>query len=207
MRVAVVGGGIVGLAAAYKLQLAPPHWKITVLEKELQLGRHQSGHNSGVLHAGLYYAPGSAKARLEVDGIRQMTAFAKVHGIPHEICGKLVVATDDSQIAGLRKLEERGGKNGLKGIRWLETAEIRRLEPHCAGVAALHVPEEGIIDYAAVCHVLGDEIRGRGGGVHAGFLGDSVFGRQEGWVLANGKSEVAADFVVACAGFHSARAT
>src|SRR5256885_17110740 len=108
VRVAVVGGGIIGLAAAHKLQLAHPQWKITLLEKESGLGQHQSGHNSGVLHAGLYYAPGSAKARLAVDGIRQMTAFAREHDIPHEICGKLVAATDDLEVAGLRKLEDRG---------------------------------------------------------------------------------------------------
>src|SRR5438045_2457921 len=111
MRVAIVGGGIVGLATAYKILLTRPSWTVAVLEKEPDVGQHQSGHNSGVLHAGLYYAPGSAKARLTVSGIRQMTAFAREHNIPHEICGKLVVATNAEEIPRLRKLEERGSLN------------------------------------------------------------------------------------------------
>ena len=205
MRAVIVGGGIVGLAAAHKLQLAHPKWRITVLEKEPQLGQHQSGHNSGVLHAGLYYAPGSAKARLAVDGIRQMVAFARAHDVPHEICGKLVVATDDGEVAGLRKLADRGAQNGLKGIQWLDAAGIRRREPHCGGVAALHVPEEGIIDYPAVCRELAAEIRSRGGEIRTEFEVNSIAAHGNEWVLANGKLEVTADFVVGCAGLHSDR--
>ena len=205
MRVVIIGGGIVGLATAYKLLLKKPRWKVTLLEKESGVGRHQSGHNSGVLHAGLYYAPGSAKARLTVDGIRQMTAYARDRGIAHEICGKLVVATDNTEIAGLRKLEERGRQNGLKGIRWLSPVEIRQIEPHCAGIAALHVPEEGIIDYPAVCRALSDDILERGGKVQTGFEVTSIKDRSGEWAVANGESERTADFIVGCAGLHSDR--
>src|SRR5689334_23341909 len=115
----IIGAGIIGLATAYKFLLANRSRRVLVLEKEANVGQHQSSHNSGVLHAGLYYAPGSLKARLAVSGIRQMTEFARTHGIAHEICGKLVVAVDDAEVPRLRMLEERGRQNGLKGIRWL----------------------------------------------------------------------------------------
>ena len=205
MRVAIIGGGIVGLATAHKLLRAQPSWKVVVLEKEPSVAQHQSSHNSGVLHAGLYYAPGSSKARLTVSGIRQMTAYAREHGIPHEICGKLVVATEDGEIPRLRKLEERGRQNGLQGIRWLTQTEIRQLEPHCAGIAGLHVPEEGIIDYPAVCRSLADEIRLRGGEIETDFEVRSISNRRNEWILANGNGERSADFLVGCAGLHSDR--
>ena len=138
VRVVVVGGGIVGLATAYKLALAQPTWRVVVLEKESDVGRHQSGHNSGVLHAGLYYAPGSAKAKLAVAGIREMTAFARAHDIAHEICGKVVVATSDDELPRLDKLESRGHANGLTGLRRLErdgTARDRTALRRHRGVA------------------------------------------------------------------------
>lgn len=205
MRVVVIGGGIVGLATAYKLLLSRSNWSVTVLEKETKVGKHQSGHNSGVLHAGLYYAPGSAKARLTVDGIRQMTAYAREREINHAICGKLVVATGTAEIPGLRKLEERGKLNGLKGIRWLDGPEIRRIEPHCAGIAALHVPEEGIIDYPAVCRALSADVQERGGKIETGFEVKSIENRGTEWVIANGKAERTADFIIGCAGLQSDR--
>jgi len=205
MRVAIVGGGIVGLATAYKLLLAKPKWTVLVLEKESKTGTHQSAHNSGVLHAGLYYAPGSAKARLAVDGIRQMSAYARDHEIPHEICGKLVVATHQDEVPRLRKLEERGRANGLKGVCWLDPSGIRRVEPHCAGIAALHVPEEGIIDYPAVCRSLGDDIREQGGQIETAFEVRSIEDRNGEWRITNGDAERTADFIIGCAGLHSDR--
>jgi L-2-hydroxyglutarate oxidase len=205
MRVTIIGGGIVGLATAYKLLHSNSEMSVTVLEKETEIARHQSTHNSGVLHAGLYYRPGSAKARLAVDGIRQMTAFAAANEIPHEICGKLVVATEESEIPRLRKLEDNGRQNGLRGICWLEPSEIRKFEPACAGVAALHVPEEGIIDYGKVCKSLAAQIQQRGGRVVTGFGVQSIEMRGAEWVLRDGSDERTADFIVGCAGLQSDR--
>jgi L-2-hydroxyglutarate oxidase len=195
----------VGLATAYKLLQCKPGWTITVLEKEGEVGQHQSGHNSGVLHAGLYYAPGSNKARLAVSGIRQMTAYARERDIAHEICGKLVVATDQGEVQRLRNLEARGRENGLAGIRWLEGGEIREFEPHCAGVAGLHVPEEGIIDYRAVCRALMADILDRGGVLERRFDVSAIRERGPEWVISNGEQEISADFVVGCAGLQSDR--
>src|SRR5215472_12422100 len=132
--VLIVGGGIVGLATAYRLAGRCPGVRITLLEKEDAVGRHQTGHNSGVLHSGLYYKPGSVKARLAVEGVRQMVAFCAENGVPHEICGKLVVAADESELPRLKALAERGTANGLEGLRWLSQGEMREIEPHVGGV-------------------------------------------------------------------------
>src|SRR6185437_12789144 len=140
--VAVIGGGLVGFASAYKLQLEGRFDRVILIEKERDVGLHQSTHNSGVLHAGLYYAPGSLKARLAVAGLREMVAFCRQHGIAHEQCGKVVVATDDSELERLGNLFERGNKNGLSGLRRLDAHELRQIEPHANGIAAVHVPEE-----------------------------------------------------------------
>src|SRR5579872_5946947 len=150
----IVGGGIVGLATAYRLNQRSPDAGVTFLEKEKLVGQHQTGHNSGVLHCGLYYKPGSTKARLAVSGIRQMVAFCQENQIPHEVCGKLVVAADETEVARLRDLERRGAANGLEGLQWLTREEMRDIEPHVGGVAGLRVPQEGIVDYPAVCNAL-----------------------------------------------------
>src|SRR5258708_27978012 len=143
----IIGGGIVGLATAYRLLERFPAAKVTLLEKEALVGAHQSTHNSGVLHAGLYYQPGSIKAKLAVRGIRQMAAFCRTENIPHEICGKLVVATTAEEELRLDELLRRGHANGLPGLRKLNSAEMGKIEPHVACRAAVHVPEEGIVDY------------------------------------------------------------
>lgn len=152
----IVGGGIIGLAIA--LQLLRRGVGVHLLEKEIRTGMHQSTHNSGVLHAGLYYKPGSLKARLAVRGIRLMTAFCREHGIPYEICGKLVVATEQVELSRLRELMDRGQANGLKDLQWLDSSAMREVEPHVTGIAAVHVPEEGIVDYRSVCDTLSKEI-------------------------------------------------
>ncbi|MGH7619199.1 MAG: L-2-hydroxyglutarate oxidase, partial [Gemmatimonadaceae bacterium] len=205
MRVVVVGGGIVGLATAHKLTLAKPAWRVTVLEKEADVCRHQSGHNSGVLHAGLYYTPGSAKAKLAVSGIREMTAFARAHGIAHEICGKVVVATSNDELARLDNLETRGRANGLSGLRRLNANELRAIEPHCGGIAAIHVPEEGIIEYPAVCAKLVELIRERESTVATNREVTRMESRGSEWVITASGQETVADFVITCAGLHSDR--
>src|ERR1044071_8283317 len=139
--ICIVGGGIVGLATAYRLGAGRPGTSVTVLEKEATVGRHQTGNNSGVLHCGLYYKPGSVKARLAVDGIRQMVAFCQENGIAHEVCGKLVVAADEEELPRLNDLFERGTKNGLEGLRKVTREEMCEIEPHVGGVAALRVPQ------------------------------------------------------------------
>jgi L-2-hydroxyglutarate oxidase LhgO len=162
----VGGGGLVGLAVAYQLLQNRPDLKILVLEKEAALGRHQSGSNSGVLHAGLYYKPGSKKALLGVRGLKMMVRFCEDYGIKHEICGKLVVAANDAEVMRLKVLFERGTANGLANLRWLDASGIREREPSAAGVAAIHVPEEGIVDYPGVIAKLAGIIQNRGGEIH-----------------------------------------
>jgi len=202
---AVVGGGIVGLAVALRLTRAFPGAPVVVLEKEKGVGRHQSGHNSGVLHAGLYYKPGSLKAKLAVDGIRQMAAFCREHGIAHEICGKLVVATSGVEMARLRDLQERGTANGLAGLRWLVGAEMREIEPNVAGLAALHVPEEGIVDYAAVCAAMGAQIQAAGGRVVTGAEVRRLVREGFAWRIETTAGEFDASFLFNCAGLQCDR--
>jgi L-2-hydroxyglutarate oxidase len=205
VEVVVVGGGIVGLATAYKLSRARPAWRVVVLEKERDVGQHQSGHNSGVLHAGLYYTPGSFKAKLAVAGIREMTAFARAHDIAHEICGKVVVATSEDELRRLEKLEARGHANGLTGLRRVNARELRTIEPHCAGIAGLHVPEEGIIDYPSVCATLARLIREGDGRVETNREVKRLVQRGSQWIISAGGEEFRADFVIACAGLHADR--
>lgn len=155
-----------GLGTAWQLQKLSPGLKIILLEKEPVVAAHQSTHNSGVLHAGLYYTPGSEKARLCVEGLQIMTAFCRENSVPHEICGKIVLATRDEQLPRLENLFERGQQNGLQGLRKLGPEEIREREPHAKGVAAIHVPQEGIVDYQAVADRLVEKIKALGGDIH-----------------------------------------
>jgi len=202
---AIVGGGIVGLATAYKLSERFPGARIILLEKESTVGRHQTGHNSGVLHCGLYYKPGSVKARLAVSGIRQMVAFCQENSIPHEICGKLVVATDDVEVERLRALEQRGAANGLEGLRWLNREQMREIEPHVGGVAALRVPQEGIVDYPRVCDTLVSKLTERGVRVITSARADRMLPRSGGWTIETTAGEFSADFLINCAGLHCDR--
>jgi len=203
---AIVGGGIVGLAVAHKLLSARPGLRVLLLEKEQGVGRHQSTHNSGVLHAGLYYKPGSAKARLAVSGIKQMTEFCRDNGIAHEICGKIVVAVDETETPRLRALFERGTANGLVGLAWLGPEEIRGREPHAAGRAAVLVPEEGIADYAGVCETLHGKIAGAGGEIRLGYEVSSLRREAQAWRIESSAGDaVEAGFLVNCAGLHCDR--
>ena len=201
----IVGGGIVGLATAYRLQSMQPGGRVSLLEKEAEVGQHQSGHNSGVLHCGLYYKPGSIKAVLAVRGIRQMVEFCEEVGIKHEVCGKLVVACNEEELGRLRNLEVRGRQNGLEGIEYLEREAMLEVEPNVGGIAALRVPQEGIVDYPAVCRELKRRIVGNGGVV---VTGATVTGlREQGgqWIARTPVGEYSGTFLVNCAGLHCDR--
>ncbi len=204
-RVAIVGGGIVGLATAYRLREQFPRTRITVLEKESSVGRHQTSHNSGVLHCGLYYQPGSMKARLAVSGIRQMVAFCQENAIPYELCGKLVVAADETEVPRLRELERRGKANGLEGLRWLTREEAREIEPHAGGVAALRVPQEGIVDFTKVSETLAARLSEQEAQVITGARVTRLSRDGEGWMVQTTAGDFAADFVINCAGLHCDR--
>ena len=145
--IAIIGGGIVGAATMYKIQKEHPSLKIILLEKEDLLADHQTGHNSGVIHSGLYYKPGSLKAKNCIQGRHELVAFAKEHGIDHDVCGKIVVATDESELENLEKVFQTGLKNEIEGIRKITSEEIKEIEPFCEGIAGIHVPCTGIIDF------------------------------------------------------------
>jgi (S)-2-hydroxyglutarate dehydrogenase len=159
---AVVGAGIVGLAVAREMGTRQPGLRLVVIDKESRVAQHQTGHNSGVIHSGIYYAPGSMKARLCVEGARLMYEYCDENTIPYERCGKLIVALHERELAGLDELESRGRANGVPGLRRVSAAEIREVEPEARGVSALHSPNTGIVDYGEVARVIERELRGKG---------------------------------------------
>ena len=204
-RIIIIGGGIVGLGTALKLGRKFPGARVTVLEKEAKVGLHQTGNNSGVLHCGLYYKPGSVKARMAVQGVQEMIAFCRANDVPHEICGKLVVAVDETEVARLKNLHERGRQNGLEGLQWLDREEMLEMEPHVGGVAALRVPQEGIVDYPKVCEALLKTIAGQEGKVVTNARVTKLSPTGNGWVVVTPAGDFEADFVVNCAGLHCDR--
>ena len=160
----VVGAGIVGLAVAREMQRRHPGAEIVVLEREARIAAHQSGHSSGVIHAGIYYAPGTLKGRLSVEGARRLYAYCDERGIPAERAGKVIVATAEDELPRLGELERRGVANGVPGLRRIGPDELREIEPHAAGVAALHSPETGIVDFGAIASSLAAESSRAAGG-------------------------------------------
>ena len=215
--IAVIGGGIVGLSFAMQATEKVPRLRLVVLEKEAGVARHQTGHNSGVIHSGVYYKAGSLKARLCVAGAREMVEFCSRHGIPHKVCGKLIVAINSEEAARLDELLARGVANGLEGLRLLGREAMLEIEPYMGGVRALHVPSTGITDFAAVATKYAEIAVGRGAEVKtsAGVVG---FDRSSG-VKSSAKSDASADavvirtragdfsarYVVNCAGLYSDR--
>lgn len=200
--VCVIGGGIVGLATAHALAERFEGIEIAVLEKEGSVGYHQTGHNSGVLHSGLYYKPGSLKATLCVDGQRRMAAFCEQHEIAFERSGKVVVASTDDEIPAMEELHRRGEANGLVGIRRLSASEIPEYEPEVTGVAALHVPEAGVVDYPAVAITLASLLPGE---VHTGAEVTGIRRGSDGIELETPGGTVRSKVLVNCAGLHSDR--
>lgn len=206
MRAAVVGGGIIGTAVARELCRRFPAAQVTVLEKEDRLAAHQTGHNSGVVHAGIYYPPGSLKARLCRQGMDLLRELAGRHGLAYEECGKVVVARDERESARLDALFERAVANGVPGARVVSGAELREIEPHAVGVRAIHSPRTAIVDYRAVTRAIADEVRAAGGAV---LLGQEVVaitprGRTVGLRTRAGLEE-SYDLVVTCAGLQADR--
>jgi 2-hydroxyglutarate dehydrogenase len=200
---AIIGAGIVGLATARELLARRPGMRIAVVDRAGEVGTGQTGHNSGVIHAGIYYKPGSLKARLCVEGAARMYAFCEERGIAVERCGKVIVALRESELGRLDELERRGQANGVPGLRRLTAPEITELEPHCTGIAGLHSPNTGIVDFAAVARALADDVRQAGGEI---VLGRAVTGvaRDNGEVRLGG-ADVAAGNAVFCAGGQASR--
>jgi len=209
MRVVVVGGGILGLATAHLLARERSGAEIVLLEKEPRLALHQTARNSGVVHAGIYYEPGSLKARLCRRGVALLRDFCRAHEIPYDACGKLVVALEESELPRLDRLEQRARANGVPGLRRLDAAQLRDVEPHAAGVAALHSPETAITDFRAVALALADELRAGGGVVRTGAevvrVRPSRATGATAVVELTGGEELRADRVVVCAGLHADR--
>ena len=201
-NIAIIGGGIIGLAVAYRLsdQGALVH----VFEKESSVGLHQSGRNSGVLHCGLYYQPGSLKAELSVNGIREMISFCETHAIAHDVCGKVVVATTQKEVQALNYLAGRGKKNGLNGLQYLSKKELKIREPFVRAEKALLVPEEGIVDYSAVMQKMVDLIQLNNGQVSYNTKVSSIDQPSENEVLlSTTKSNYVFDYLVSCTGLWS----
>ena len=203
--VVVIGGGIVGLATARRLLEQRPGLRIAILEKEAELATHQSGHNSGVLHAGLYYQPGSLKARLCREGKAEIEAFAEAHDIPFERCGKLVVALDESELERLAALHERAVANGVPGLEEIGPERIRELEPHAAGIRGLWSPGTGIIDFRRVALAMAADLRQQEVAILTGREVRGLDERPGEIVVRTSGDEVRADLVVACAGLQADR--
>ncbi len=203
-QVTVIGGGIVGLATALAMAERFPASRPLVLEKEADIARHQTGHNSGVIHSGLYYRPGSLKARMTVAGARRMVEFCRQHGIAHDVCGKVVVATTAAEIPRLEELRRRGEANGVQ-VELIGPERLREIEPHAAGLQALHVPATGIVDYIAVAHRYAGLIGERGGEVRTATRVVGVAREGAGWVIETTTGTVRARNLVNCAGLQSDR--
>jgi L-2-hydroxyglutarate oxidase LhgO len=204
--IAVIGGGLIGLATAHALTEKLPGTSVTVLEAESRLARHQSGRNSGVIHSGVYYAPGSLKAELCREGRDRLLEFCSQHGIVHDICGKVIVATRPAEVAPLERIRERGSANGLAGLRLIGPGEIREIEPHVAAVRGLVVPQAGVVDFSAVADNLAKLITGAGHSVVTDFKVDAITRTRSGFVLTATSGEtVEAARLVNCAGLQSDR--
>lgn len=200
--VAIVGGGIVGLATARALRERAPHARLAILEKEPKLAAHQTGHNSGVIHSGVYYRPGSAKARLCVEGKHLMLEFCEKHGIRVDRCGKVIVATTDAELARLQSLYERGRANGVP-VELIDPARLRELEPHATALAAIWSPSTAIVDYGEVAGALARELQAGGVTILTGTRVTAIARASDGVELAAGRLSVRAKRLVNCAGLYS----
>lgn len=205
--IVIIGGGIVGLATAYQIGKQFPNLSISIIEKEKELGEHQTGHNSGVLHSGLYYTPGSKKAILCLEGKEEMVAFAREQNIPHDICGKIIVATEEKELKNLDKIFQNGVANAVPGIEKIDAERISEIEPYCIGIAGIWVPSSGIINYKDVCKKLGELVE-KANPKNKVFLGEKCEKISEGKKFSSIKTDkkiIHGNIIIACAGLQGDR--
>lgn len=203
--VAVVGGGIVGLAVARELTRRYPRASVCVLEREGELGTHQTGHNSGVVHAGVYYTPGSLKARLCVEGARELYAYCEERAIAVQMCGKVIIATHPRELGRLEELERRARANGVEGVRGIDAAGIEAIEPHARGIAGLHVPSTGIVDFGDIARAYARDVLAAGGEIATGCGVRSMQAGTRSLRIAHAHGVTEANHAVVCAGAWSDR--
>lgn len=199
----IIGAGIVGLSTAYNLQLVRPGASIVILEKESSVAAHQTGHNSGVIHSGIYYKPGSAKALNCLRGYKMMLQFCNQYSISYKICGKLIVATEQNELEGLQKIYDRGIQNGLNGLKIITSQELKDMEPHAAGIRAIWVPQAGIINYKSVSEKLKSIVEEKDGKVVLNQKVKSITHDQDQWMVQTQNQEYKAKHVISCGGLHS----
>ena len=203
--VIIIGGGVVGLGVALEITRRFPHLRLLLLEKEDRVARHQSGHNSGVIHSGVYYKPGSLKARLCVTGAAAMVEFCREHGIAHNVCGKVIVATHADELPRLEELRQRGEANGLAGLRMIGPEELREIEPHATGLRALVVPSTGITDYARVCEKYAELVSAAGGTVLLSAAATGIRRLPDEIVVETSRGAFSTAALINCAGLFSDR--
>lgn len=204
--IAIVGAGIVGLSTAYQILKGKPKTKLILLEKESDVGQHQTGHNSGVIHSGIYYKPGSLKAKNCIDGYKMLLQFAKENGIAMDLCGKLIVASNEKEKEQIQMLFNRGQENGLEGLKILNSSEIKEVEPFVEGTQAIYVPQTGIIDYGIVCQKLKEKIEKLGGKVITNFEVQNLFEDKNNVVIQSTKrKEIQVKMAINCGGLQSDR--
>jgi L-2-hydroxyglutarate oxidase LhgO len=201
--IAVIGGGIIGVATAMQISQKYPRYRVGVLEKEQTLAGHQTGHNSGVIHSGIYYAPGSLKAQNCVKGAAALRQFCDDNGIKYDLCGKVIVATSEEELPRLEELHRRGIANGVPGLEMIDAARIRELEPECTGIKGLYSPATGIIDFTQVTQAYGRHLREGGGDIIFGARVEDIQRRGDATYLLTDKGDVQAKYLVNCAGLYS----
>ncbi|WNI38707.1 L-2-hydroxyglutarate oxidase [Chryseobacterium sp. SG20098] len=203
----IIGAGLVGLATAYQTQLKNPDSKILILEKENDVALHQSGHNSGVIHSGIYYKPGSLKAKNCIEGYNSVINFAEKHGIQYDLCGKIIVATSQKELPLLDNIYKRGVENGLQNLKYLSREEFREIEPHCEGIRAIKVPQTGIIDYPGIAKKIKELFEEAGGEVRFNNEVKNIIDKGSEVIVNTNISEFKTQKLISCAGLYSDKIT
>lgn len=205
--VVIIGAGLVGLATAYESLKKNPALKVLILEKEDGVAKHQSGHNSGVIHSGIYYKPGSLKAKNCIEGYNSLINFSKEYGIKYDICGKIIVATSQDEVSLLENIYDRGVQNGLQNLEYLSRDEFKEIEPHCEGVRAIKVPQTGIIDYPGLANKIKELFIELGGNILFSYEVTGISERNDGITVTTFKNEFLTEKLISCAGLYSDKIT